>query len=85
LLFLDEPTDGVDPIGRKEIRDLIQQLKSQGKTIFINSHLLSEVELVCDSVAIMNAGRIIAQGRIDQLTAKGHTYRLQTSEIPSTE
>jgi ABC-2 type transport system ATP-binding protein len=85
LLFLDEPTDGVDPIGRKEIRDLIQQLKSQGKTIFINSHLLSEVELVCDSVAIMNAGRIIAQGRIDQLTAKGHTYRLQTSEIPSAE
>ncbi len=85
LLFLDEPTDGVDPIGRKEIRDLIQQLKSQGKTIFINSHLLSEVELVCDSVAIMNAGRIIVQGRIDQLTAKGHTYRLQTSEIPSTE
>jgi ABC-2 type transport system ATP-binding protein len=83
LLFLDEPTDGVDPIGRKEIRDFIQQLKSQGKTIFINSHLLSEVELVCDAVAIMNKGKIVVQGSIDQLTAAGHTYRVQTSEIPA--
>jgi len=82
LLILDEPTDGVDPIGRKEIRDLIIQLKSQGKTIFINSHLLSEVELVCDSVAIMNAGKIIVQGRIEDLTRTGHTYRLQTAPLP---
>lgn len=82
LLFLDEPTDGVDPIGRKEIRDFIQQLKSQGKTIFINSHLLSEVELVCDSVAIMNRGKIIVQGAVDQLTSTGHSYRVQTGVIP---
>jgi len=81
LLFLDEPTDGVDPIGRKEIRDFIQQLKIQGKTIFINSHLLSEVELVCDSVAIMNKGKLVVQGRVDQLTATGHTYRVQTGII----
>jgi ABC-2 type transport system ATP-binding protein len=81
LLFLDEPTDGVDPIGRKEIRDFIQQLKTQGKTIFINSHLLSEVELVCDSVAIMNKGKLVVQGRVDQLTATGHSYRVQTGTI----
>lgn len=81
LLFLDEPTDGVDPIGRKEIRDFIQKLKSQGKTIFINSHLLSEVELVCDSVAIMNKGKLVVQGRVDQLTASGHSYRVQTGTI----
>lgn len=83
LLFLDEPTDGVDPIGRKEIRDLIQQLKAHGKTIFINSHLLSEVELVCDAVAIMNHGKIVVHGSIEQLTTTGHTYRLQTSAIPT--
>jgi len=81
LLFLDEPTDGVDPIGRKEIRDLLQKFKAEGKTIFINSHLLSEVELVCDTVAIMNAGKIVVQGSIDQLTTSGHTYRVQTAEI----
>jgi ABC-2 type transport system ATP-binding protein len=82
LLFLDEPTDGVDPIGRKEIRDFIQQLKNQGKTIFINSHLLSEVELVCDGVAIMNRGKIVVQGSVEQLTSTGHSYRMQTGTIP---
>jgi ABC-2 type transport system ATP-binding protein len=82
LLFLDEPTDGVDPIGRKEIRDFIQQLKARGKTIFINSHLLSEVELVCDTVAIMNHGKIVVHGSIEQLTSTGHSYRLQTGAIP---
>lgn len=81
LLFLDEPTDGVDPIGRKEIRDLILRIRAQGKTIFLNSHLLSEVELVCDAVAIMNHGKIVAQGSIEQLTATGHTYRVQTAAI----
>src|SRR5262249_25357338 len=50
VVFLDEPTDGVDPIGRREIRDIMQDLKRQGVTIFLNSHLLSEVELICDRV-----------------------------------
>src|SRR4029077_10815455 len=59
LIFLDEPTDGVDPVGRREIRALLQQLKAQGKTIFLNSHLLSEVELVCDRVGILQQGRMI--------------------------
>src|SRR5262249_2405807 len=53
VLFLDEPTDGVDPLGRRAIRALLQDLKNEGKTIFLNSHLLSEVELICDRVAIL--------------------------------
>jgi ABC-2 type transport system ATP-binding protein len=81
LLLLDEPTDGVDPIGRKEIRDLILHLKQQGKTIFINSHLLSEVEMVCDEVAIMNKGKIVVQGPVAQLTNIGLSYRVQTSQL----
>src|SRR5437867_11780295 len=67
LLFLDEPTDGVDPIGRKEIRDLLLDLKHKGKTIFLNSHLLSEVELICDRVAILNKGDLIKEGSVDEL------------------
>lgn len=58
LLFLDEPTDGLDPLGRKEVRDLVLSLKSAGKTIFLNSHMLSEVEQVCDQVVILNQGLI---------------------------
>lgn len=71
LLILDEPTDGVDPVGRSEMRAVLQQLKTQGKTIFINSHLLQEVELVCDRVAILNHGRVLREGTIGQLTRLG--------------
>src|SRR5262249_750199 len=59
VIFLDEPTDGVDPVGRREIRDLMQDLKRNGMTIFINSHLLGEVELVCDRVAILQRGNVV--------------------------
>jgi ABC-2 type transport system ATP-binding protein len=69
LLILDEPTDGVDPIGRKEMRDLIVGLKRKGTTVFINSHLLQEVELVCDRVAIVHQGELRCVGRTDELTA----------------
>jgi ABC-2 type transport system ATP-binding protein len=68
LLILDEPTDGVDPVGRSEMRVVLQQLKTQGKTVFINSHLLQEVELVCDRVAILNHGRVLREGNIAELT-----------------
>ncbi|MCW8849636.1 MAG: ABC transporter ATP-binding protein [Melioribacteraceae bacterium] len=68
IVFLDEPTDGVDPIGRKEIRDILLNLKAQGKTIFINSHLLSEVEAVSDKVAILNEGKLVKYGTVDELT-----------------
>ncbi len=81
LIFLDEPTDGVDPIGRKEIRDILNNLKDEGKTIFLNSHLLSEVELICDKVAILNKGSLIKTGRIEDITAVSNNYKFITSEI----
>lgn len=68
LIILDEPTDGVDPVGRREIRTIMQQLKDQGKTIFLNSHLLGEVELVCDRVGILQRGEMIREGDIATLT-----------------
>jgi ABC-2 type transport system ATP-binding protein len=70
VIFLDEPTDGVDPVGRREIRTLLQQLKNDGKTIFLNSHLLSEVELVCDRVGILQRGQLIRAGDIAALTRR---------------
>jgi len=74
VLFLDEPTDGVDPVGRKEIRDILKDLKLRGKTIFLNSHLLSEVELVSDRVAILDKGKLLKLGTVDELTRGGTTY-----------
>ena len=79
LLFLDEPTDGVDPIGRKEIRDLLLNLKAQGTTIFLNSHLLSEVEMMCDRVAILNKGKVVRTGTIAELTTQKLSYIIQLS------
>jgi ABC-2 type transport system ATP-binding protein len=76
LLFLDEPTDGVDPIGRAEIRDLLRNLKASGKTVFLNSHLLSEVELISDRVAILDKGRLLKVGTVDELTTTGDRYRI---------
>jgi ABC-2 type transport system ATP-binding protein len=67
LLLLDEPTSGLDPIGTRNVRNLLVWLKEQGVTVFLNSHLLSEVELICDRVAILNRGRIVAQGRIGEI------------------
>jgi len=77
LLFLDEPTDGVDPIGRKEIRDILIDLKKQSKTIFLNSHLLSEVELITDRVGILNKGKLIREGTVQELTEKTEEYLLR--------
>ena len=68
VIFLDEPTDGVDPVGRKEIRDLLNTLKGDGRTIFVNSHLLGEVELISDRVAIVHQGAVVRQGTVAQLT-----------------
>jgi len=76
VIFLDEPTDGVDPVGRREIRDLLQTLKAEGKTIFINSHLLGEVELICDHVAILQRGELIRQGDIKTLTRQQGQYAI---------
>jgi ABC-2 type transport system ATP-binding protein len=76
LIFLDEPTDGVDPIGRKEIRDILLDMKSNNRTIFLNSHLLSEVELISDKVAILNRGKLLREGTVDALTSKGEIYKI---------
>ncbi|MFQ5602631.1 MAG: ABC transporter ATP-binding protein [bacterium] len=81
ILFLDEPTDGVDPFGRKKIRDILCHLKDQGKTIFLNSHLLSEVEMICDNVAILDKGQLIRVGTVEELTSPSKTFRFQTSKI----
>jgi ABC-2 type transport system ATP-binding protein len=77
LVVLDEPTDGLDPVGRKETRDILQQLRAQGKTVFLNSHLLGEVERLCDRVAILVGGTIVRQGTIVDLTAGSTRYIIE--------
>ena len=69
LIFLDEPTSALDPIGRKEVRELIARLRDQGKTIFLNSHLLSEMESVCDYVGIIHRGELVVHGEWRKLSA----------------
>jgi len=81
LLILDEPSDGVDPVGRRQIREILRGLEQKGATIFLNSHLLSEVELFCEEVAILNAGKLVLQGHIKELTA-GKGYRLTAKNVP---
>jgi ABC-2 type transport system ATP-binding protein len=68
LIFLDEPTDGVDPVGRAKIREIIARLRERGVTIFINSHLLMEIEQMCDRIVIIDRGQILKQGTVDDLT-----------------
>src|SRR5664279_3914913 len=67
LVVLDEPTSALDPVGRTEVRQIIRAARDRGVTIFLNSHLLSEVELVCDRVAVVNRGRVVASGTLDEL------------------
>jgi ABC-2 type transport system ATP-binding protein len=74
IIFLDEPTDGVDPVGRREIRDMMQGLKRRGMTIFLNSHLLGEVELVCDRVAILQRGNLVQVGAVSSLTEQRGSF-----------
>jgi ABC-2 type transport system ATP-binding protein len=84
VLLLDEPTDGVDPVGRREIRDLLRDEASRGRAILLNSHLLSEIELTCDRVAVLRRGRVAAEGRIADLTAQGSRYRMTASPVDET-
>ncbi len=76
LLILDEPTDGVDPIGRREIRDLLLEQRERGATIFLNSHLLSEVERLCDRVAILKEGVLLREGQVSDLTRSRSAWQI---------
>jgi ABC-2 type transport system ATP-binding protein len=82
LVFLDEPTDGVDPVGRRVIREIVADLKRRNTTVFINSHLLMEVEMMCDRVVIMDRGHIIREGTIEELTPKTGSVRFEVAPMP---
>lgn len=79
LVFLDEPTSALDPIGRRDVRRILRELQARGTTVFLNSHLLSEVELVCDRVAIVSRGRVVAQGSIAEIVGAGRAVRVRAS------
>jgi ABC-2 type transport system ATP-binding protein len=81
LLILDEPTNGLDPAGIHEFRDMIRGFVAEGRTVLLSSHLLDEVEKICDEVAIVDQGRVVAQGPIAELAAGGkHTILIATSD-----
>jgi len=82
LLFLDEPTDGVDPVGRADIRKILLEEQNRGTTIFINSHLLSEIERTCGRVAILSKGKILRAGTVGDLTDRGLSYRVEAGVVP---
>lgn len=79
LVVLDEPTDGVDPVGRRDIRNVLTAIRDQGRTVLLNSHLLSELEMVCDRVAILVQGRVSSLGTIDELTRDSRRYEIEAS------
>ena len=80
LVFLDEPTNGLDPAGVVEVRELIRDLGKGGRTVVLSSHLLAETELVCDNVAVLSRGRLIAQGSIKELLRQHDGLRLRTTD-----
>ena len=82
LLILDEPTSGLDPSGRKEVRDLILSLKAAGKTIFLSSHLLSEVEQICDQAVIIDRGRVVRAGTMNTLLVTGDQVEIIANTLP---
>jgi ABC-2 type transport system ATP-binding protein len=84
LLVLDEPTNGLDPQGMREVRDLLVDLAGQGTTVFLSSHLLAEVELVCSRAAIVHQGRLVAQDRVEALLAPSGRVRVVTPDVART-
>jgi ABC-2 type transport system ATP-binding protein len=81
LLVLDEPTNGLDPQGTREVRNLVRSLAADGTTVFVSSHLLAEVEHICTHAAVMSAGRLVAQGPLPELRRSGTTrIRLVTPD-----
>tara|TARA_B100000959_G_scaffold286917_1_gene368038 strand:- start:2684 stop:3616 length:933 start_codon:yes stop_codon:yes gene_type:complete len=78
ILFLDEPTDGIDAIGKVEVKKILKSMKSKGTTIIINSHLLSEVETIADTVCILSRGKVIKISSVDELTTQECQYEIET-------
>ena len=90
LVILDEPMSGLDPLGRKHVRDLILGLRDQGKTVFFSTHIIPDVEMICDRVGIIVNGKLLAAGRVDELVSNGHTQSVEivcegidADEVPS--
>ena len=83
LLLLDEPTAGVDPIGSRDIRDLIVRLKKMGKTVLLSSHLLAQVQDVCDRIGVLNLGKMILEGEVDQLISDQHRLSFTIEGLPA--
>ncbi len=81
LVLLDEPTSALDPVGRHDVREIIRALRDRGVTVFLNSHLLTEVEQVCDRVAIVDRGRVVADGSLAELL-RGETVRVRVTDLP---
>jgi ABC-2 type transport system ATP-binding protein len=81
MVFLDEPTSALDPVGRRDVREIIRKLKARGTTVFLNSHLLTEVEQVCDRVAIVDRGRVVATGTLDELLTANVGVRLRVDGL----
>lgn len=77
LVILDEPTSALDPLGRREVREIVSALKAEGKTVLLNSHLLSEIEMTCDRVAIIKKGQVVRQGTMDDLLAAPSTVEMR--------
>jgi ABC-2 type transport system ATP-binding protein len=84
MVFLDEPTSALDPVGRRDVREIIRKLKASGTTVFLNSHLLTEVEQVCDRVAIVDRGGVVATGTLDDLLSSKVGVRLRVSGLDDT-
>jgi ABC-2 type transport system ATP-binding protein len=82
LLILDEPTNGLDPQGTREVRNLIRSLAAEGITIFLSSHLLTEIEQLCSHVAVMRAGEIVAQGSLEEIRSSGQTRLILNVDKP---
>jgi ABC-2 type transport system ATP-binding protein len=81
LVLLDEPTSALDPMGRREVRELVRELAAAGVTVFLNSHLLTEVEAVCDRVAIVSQGRVVASGPLDDLAGAVTQLRVLADRV----
>ena len=87
LVILDEPMSGLDPVGRMEVRNLIREMKTSGKTVFFSSHIISDVEALCDRVIMLDKGRKVAEGAVDDLVGQeGIQYvEIQFSPVPPAE